>query len=241
MTKLTQHFVRLTAVLSSFGLIACPAEDDNGTGADTGTLSTSVSTSMTTEPAESSGDPATASAESGGTTDPTDATTDPTMPQDTGGDCLPTDECQDDSMCAGGMCIGCICIGGAETTGGGECPGAETCEMTGGGGMACLGEASHCVLACGGGMACPDSMECQGGACQYDAMNLPAMGDPNYPAPVGNMCPDGFLAVSFVMNYVVCIPVCDGMGPMAACPQGGSGSAAGACLTNPTSSGMPCG
>lgn len=235
MTKFAHPLVCITTAL---GLLGCPADDGDDTGADTGTISTSVSTTMTTtqttDPTDTDADPTDDPTEDPTTTDPT---VDPTA--ETGDECTAADECMDDSMCGGGMCLGCICIGGDET-GTGECPAGETCQMTGGGGMACLGESTHCVLACGGAMACPDSMTCQGGACQYDAAMLPAMGDPNYPAPAANMCPAGFLAVSFAMNYVVCIPECDGMGPMAACPQGGSGSAVGACLTNPMSSGMMC-
>lgn len=45
---------------------------------------------------------------------------------------------------------------------------AEMCQMTGGGGMACLKPSDHCVLLCNGGESCPDGMECFGNlVCQY--------------------------------------------------------------------------
>lgn len=46
----------------------------------------------------------------------------------------------------------------------------EMCQMTGGGGMACLKPSSHCVLLCNQGQTCPDGMMCFGNlVCQYPA------------------------------------------------------------------------
>lgn len=44
----------------------------------------------------------------------------------------------------------------------------EMCQMTGGGGMACLEAPSHCALLCNQGESCPSGMECMGNlVCQY--------------------------------------------------------------------------
>jgi hypothetical protein len=236
--KHTPHGLSLApfAILAALGLTACPADDDDDPTNATTVATLSTTNGESTGPSESSGNADTTVTAS--TTTPAESSG---GEESSTGEACPMDaECQDDTQCPGGSCISCICIG-AESTGG-ECPAGETCEMTGGGGMACLAPADHCVLACGGAMACPDSMTCQGGACQYDGAMLPEMGDANYPVP-GAMgeCPDDGLAVSFAMGYAVCSPPCDGTGPMAACPQGASGSAVGACLTSPTSSGMACG
>ncbi|RMG97720.1 MAG: hypothetical protein D6705_08120 [Deltaproteobacteria bacterium] len=62
--------------------------------------------------------------------------------------------------------------------------------------------------------------------------------DPNYPDPGPNVeCPDGLIPVSFQMGYAVCAPACDNMGQ---CPDGESGTAMGACVFNPDSSGDAC-
>jgi len=156
-----------------------------------------------------------------------------------------------DADCAAGeSCLSCSCFGSTdESSGGGGtaggCPPGETCEMTGQGGMACLAESNHCVLFCNAMMTCPDGMTCQGSVCHYDSGNLPMMGDPNYPLPDPmnmNLCPGtDEQPVTFVGDpYFVCAPLCDGMGPMAMCPAGGSGNAQGACLFNPDSSGNAC-
>ena len=233
------HKLATSIIVIALGLTACGGGDDSDT--TNATNVTTLSTSVTTVSNDSSGGE---SSSSGGTSASTTmATTTPAESSTSGGsECMPTDECQGDGDCpGGGMCIGCICVGG--TTGSGDCPDGETCQMTGAGGMACLGEPDHCVLACGGAMTCPDSMSCQNGACQYDTMNPPPMGDPNYPLPtaMNPPCPDGMIGVSFgPMGYAVCAPACDGMGLDAMCPQAASGSAVGACLFNPTSSGMMC-
>lgn len=44
----------------------------------------------------------------------------------------------------------------------------ESCRSNGAGGMACGGDATHCVLTCFDGETCPDGMVCSmPGACQY--------------------------------------------------------------------------
>lgn len=155
-------------------------------------------------------------------------------PGDDDGQTTAADMC-DPPCAAGEQCIAGECFGGDDTAGMtddgmGGCPAGETCQATGGGGMACLGEPTHCVLPCAAG-ACPEPMACDaGGACSYDAMNLPAEGNPDYPPPTGGACPEGYLGAMFAAGTVVCIPECEA----GACPGGG------VCAVNPTSSGMPC-
>jgi hypothetical protein len=126
--------------------------------------------------------------------------------------------------------------GAATDSGGAECPEGNDCVMTGAGGMACLAEPNHCVIPCGGaGQMCPESMECQSGACQYDQMNPPAEGHPEYPPPGPDGCPEGTIGpFMFATGFFVCTPPCDGMGINAPCP------APGACLFNPDSANTPC-
>lgn len=215
---------------------SCVVSDDDDT-----TNVTNVSTS-----GQSS---TTASSDSSGGEDTNTTTASTTMSAETSGgstgeECPASADCQDDSDCNGGTCIACVCVGGNDSSGGGDCPPGEECVMTGAGGMACLAEPDHCVLSCSAMTTCPDGMSCQNGACQYDTMNPPAdTGDANYPFPV-NMdppCPNGGIAVSFgPEGYAICAPACDGTGQMAACPQGATGDAMGACLFNPTSSAMMC-
>jgi hypothetical protein len=147
-----------------------------------------------------------------------------------------------DPPCAdGAMCVAGQCLGGGDSSGGGsdDCPDGEMCQMTGAGTMACLAEPDHCVKACGqAGLTCPEGMECMAGACQYNVMDLPTdMSDPDYPAPdATGMCPEGtFGPYAFAMGFAVCVPMCDGVGLMAACPGTG-----GVCAFSPNSSGTPC-
>ncbi len=94
-------------------MLACPADDENETAAETTVSATTVDPTTTSgetstsAPAESSsssgvGETTTAPAESSG---PSDSSSE--------GGCAAGSECMDDSMCpGGGSCIGCICVGG---------------------------------------------------------------------------------------------------------------------------------
>ncbi len=68
--------------------------------------------------------------------------------------------------------------------------------------------------------------------------------DPNWPPPNPNamsmddVCPEGFAPASFSMGGIVCSPKCTGPGKL--CADAETGSAAGACVFNPTSSGADC-
>jgi hypothetical protein len=123
MTKLTHTFVRIVATLSTIGVIACGAEDDDDTSATDPSIGTT--SPSTTTPTTDTDDPSASDTTEDPTTmttdDPTTMTTDDpttmtTDPMDTGDECPMGSECLDDTMCAEGeSCIGCICLGGAET------------------------------------------------------------------------------------------------------------------------------
>jgi hypothetical protein len=124
MIKLTHTFVRIVATLSTIGVIACGAEDDDDTSATDPSIGTT--SPSTTTPTTDTDDPSASDTTEDPTTmttdDPTTMTTDdPTTmttanTMDTGDECPMGSECLDDTMCAEGeSCIGCICLGGAET------------------------------------------------------------------------------------------------------------------------------
>jgi hypothetical protein len=143
--------------------------------------------------------------------------------------------CLPDEQCLNGVCVPPL----SDDSSGGEpggCPDGETCQLTGAGTMACLGDPTLCVQPCGvpGSSPCDESMVCEAGACQYDLNALPKAGDPDYPPPTLQGCPDGFVAASFATGFGVCLPMCDGVGPQAACPG------AGFCAVAPGSSGQAC-
>ena len=84
---------------------------------------------------------------------------------------------------------------------------------------------------------CPESMECQSGACQYNASMAPADSDSVYVVPEGmGTCPAGSIAASFTTGFWVCIPECD---EADMCPASDGGGVP-FCGVNPTSSGEPC-
>lgn len=221
-------WVIATSVMAALAA-SCGGEGDDG--GDTNAMTVTVTMPMGT--ADDGG--ATMADDGGATMMADDDGMGTTMaPGDDGDETTPVDMC--DPPCeAGQMCVAGQCFGGMDDTAGmtddgGGCPAGETCQMTGAGTMACLGEPTHCVLPCAAG-ACPDPLVCDaGGACSYNLMMPPAEPHPDWALPdMMGMCPEGQEPASFAMGSAVCIPECAG-----GCPAGG------VCAVALGSSQMPC-
>jgi hypothetical protein len=210
---------------------SCGGEEDDG--GDTNAMTATLTMTPGSGDDGSAGDDGSGDDDGmmGTTAAPGDDDGQDTMMADDAGACDPP--CENGQECVAGQCFGGDDSSGGGSDDAGGCPAGETCQMTGGGGMACLGEPTHCVLPCAAG-ACPEPLECDaGGACSYNLMMPPAEPSPDWPLPDAmGMCPAGSLAASFAMGFAVCIPECAAAAPQ--CPAGG------VCAVNPMSSGMPC-
>jgi hypothetical protein len=203
----------LTALVA-LGLTGCPADDDGDTTNVTNATTTATTTMTTTDATESSGGQEESStATTASTTTPAEESSTAPAESSSGGDmCSDTDECQDDTDCAGGgMCLACICVGGEETGGGMSDYGP--CDMCAGGEtpIQIMGiEGCFCSPSCDGqGSMCPEPNE--GTAMAVCALGPDAMAPPANcalicdPAGGDGQCPTGATCVDTgMMGIGIC-------------------------------------